>query len=95
MTPDAEKLRDLMSDLSEQAWFAGWMKDLEYDLWRAMVFGPKTYGRLEISSEQISKLRELSEACGGWIIFDDAAGETWLPLAEWRERYAAKSGENA
>jgi len=94
VNPEAERLRDYMFDVSEEAWCAGWMTDLEYDLWSAVVAGPHEYGRLRITSEEVNELRKLAETCGGWIVFDDAAGETWVPLAEWKERYRAKRAEN-
>ena len=42
---DSEKaLAEYMSELSEEAFFAGWMEGLEYALWKAVVENPFTYG---------------------------------------------------
>jgi hypothetical protein len=63
------------------------MLGLEYVLWNAVNDGPRKYGRLEIAVEHIAKLKELSDACGGWIMFDDEKGETFVPLDEWLRIY--------
>lgn len=76
LDPHARALADFMSELSEEAYCAGWMDGLEFELWRALIGGPRTYGRLEITDEQLARLRELSEAAKGWIVFDDAEEET-------------------
>ena len=85
MTPEAAALRDYMSDLSEEAWYAGWMMDLEYALWDAVEHGPRSYGRLDITQQHIANLRELSAACGGWIRFAaDAPEEEFVSLDTWK-----------
>lgn len=83
----AERLRYYMSDLSEMSYCAGWMEGLEYVLWKAVIGGPRKYGFLEITDEEISKLKELSDDCGGWIIFDDDKGEIWVQMEEWLRIY--------
>jgi hypothetical protein len=91
LTKDQRLLADFMSDLSEQAYYAGWMKDLEYALWEAVIGVRRDYGRLEVSETHRTRLRELSDTCGGWIVFDDDTEETWLPRAEWENRFSARS----
>ena len=88
MNATAATLASYMSELSEQAYCAGWMLDLEFDLWRAVTEGPFRYGRLELSAEHIDRLRSLSQACGGWIRF----GDDWefVPLADWQALYACR-----
>ena len=49
-----------MSDLSEEAWCAGRMEGLEFELWAALVGGPREYGRLQLTTSHIERLRELS-----------------------------------
>ncbi|MBI5071035.1 MAG: hypothetical protein HZB56_22690 [Deltaproteobacteria bacterium] len=87
LNPDARTLADFMSELSEEAYSAGWMDGLEFDLWKALIGGPRTYGRLEITDEQLARLSELSEAAKGWIVFDDVEEETLVPLDEWKQRF--------
>ena len=77
-----------MSYLSEEAYLAAWMKDLEFALWHAVVTGPQQHGRLPIEQTHIDELRRLSNACEGWVYFDDKTGETWMPLDEWQAKYA-------
>lgn len=92
MTPEAVALRDYMSELSEAAWYARWMQDVEYELWDAVEHGPRRYGRLDISPEHIARLRALSAACSGWIRFDDVAGaEVYVPLDTWTRLAAERA----
>ena len=91
MSPEAEALRAFMSELSEKAYSAGWMSGLEYDLWKAVVDGPRRYGRLEVETSHISRLRQLAQGCSGWIFFDEATGEKWIPIEEWKQRYSARA----
>ena len=89
VTPEAEQLSSYMSDLSERAYCAEWMEGLEYALWDAVLKGRSKYGRLQLTSQHISKLHELSRACGGWVVFDDTDGPTFLPLPQWLTMYDA------
>jgi hypothetical protein len=95
MTTDVAALRDYMSELSEQAWHAGWMTDLEYALWSAINAGPRRYGQLELSTHHLERLRVLSNACGGWVRFDDMAGEeVFVPLGTWKDLVAKRAAES-
>ena len=80
-------LADYMSELSEAGWSAGWLAELEFDLWRAVIEGPQRYGRLDITQEHINKLRSLSQVCGGWIIFGDKTEETFIDFVTWQRLY--------
>lgn len=93
MTPSAAALRDYMSELSEEAWHAGWQTDLEFALWHALHGGPRRYGRLTLTDAHLSRLRELSDRCGGWVRFDDdAADEVFVPTDRWRRLVEARTG---
>jgi hypothetical protein len=83
----ARALADFMSELSEEAYSAGWMGGLEFELWKALIGGPRVYGRLQITDEQIARLKQLSEAAKGWIVFDDTEEETLISLDEWKQRF--------
>jgi hypothetical protein len=87
LEPEARELAEYMSELSERAYYAGWMGDLEFDLWDAVVNGPREYGRLSITDEHIAELRRLSKAARGWIVFDDVQAEVFLPMKKWKERF--------
>jgi hypothetical protein len=88
MNPPAQALTAYMSKLSEAAYSTGWMQGLEFALWRAVAEGPRRYGHLDITVDHISKLRSLSNACGGWIVFDVETEETLIGLGEWQKLYA-------
>jgi hypothetical protein len=95
LDPQAPELAEYMSELSERAYYAGWMVDLEFRLWQAVVDGPRKYGRLLITDEHIGELRRLSEAARGWIVFDDKHGEIFLPMKQWKDRFETwKRGQN-
>jgi hypothetical protein len=87
LEPKARELADYMSGLSEEAYCAGWMDGLEFELWEAVISGPRKYGRLQITLNHTSRLRRLSEAAGGWIIFDETEEELLLPMGEWKRRF--------
>lgn len=93
MHPKEKQLADYMSDLSERSYCASWMDGLEYVLWSAIVKGARKYGRLEITDEHIAKLKALSDDCGGWVIFDDEAGETFVPLDKWLGIYESNQNQ--
>lgn len=77
------KLAEYMSELSELAYTAGWMDNLEFSLWNAMNNEITEYGRLVFNAEIIEHLRELSNKAGGWVVFDEKKDETFLPWKEW------------
>jgi hypothetical protein len=87
LTPEQRELADYMSELSECAYCAGWMQDLEYALWCAATEGAFRYGRLDLTSEHIQRLRALSDASGGWIRFDENLEESFVPTVQWVEQY--------
>ena len=58
-------------------------------MWTAIVCGPRDYGRLKITNSHIDKLKALSDECGGWIYFDDASEETFIPIDVWNAKYNA------
>jgi hypothetical protein len=95
MKPEEKQLADYMSHLSEQAYCASWMAGLEYVLWSAVVDGPRKYGRLEITGEHNATLKKLSDACGGWIMFADEKGETFVPLDEWIHIYESNRNRSS
>ncbi len=83
----ADLLRKVMSGISEECWCAGWLRNLEYMLWDAVM------GKREgiCSVEEIEQLKYLSEKCGGWIIWDEQAkDERFVPMQEWLRLYEAE-----
>ncbi len=95
LTPPQRRLADFMSELSEEAYCARWMAGLEYALWEALLGDRTEYGWLVVSDEHRARLRQLSDDCAGWVVFDDEIEETWLAIAEWRTRFARWKGASA
>ena len=95
MEPNATELMRYMSELSERAYYAGWMAGLEYALWKAVLEGRLKYGTMQITRAHTSKLKELSNRCGGWIVWDDESGETFVPLARWQKMYESECARRA
>lgn len=95
MNAVAKELMIYMSDLSEEAYYAGWMLNLEYDLWQAVVDGPRSYGHMIIDEKHIAKLKDLSNRCGGWIVFgeptDNVTEETFVPMQQWLQMYQQRT----
>ncbi len=82
----AKALECYMSEISEDFYCAGWLVDLEFDLW-AIVTGDRSdeFGMGTLGDKR-SVLRELADACGGWIVHEDG-GCAWIVRAEWERRY--------
>lgn len=77
------RLEQVMSDLSEDYWCAGWLIGTARALWRAAEHDERVWGLGRLSDEEVKTLRELSELTGGW--FD---GNEFVPIDVWRERMA-------
>jgi hypothetical protein len=88
LTPPQRRLAELMSELSEEAYYAAWAVGLEYALWEAVLDGRSEWGMLELTEEQRTQLRQLAEECAGWIVFDDQRQEVWLSTPDWQALFA-------
>jgi hypothetical protein len=93
LSVEAQVLADTMSSISEEAWCAGWMHDLEFDLWAAIQGEKKGYRRAILDDSDIAKLKWLSNACGGWIVFHETSGRAFVPLSEWTRIFAEHEAE--
>jgi hypothetical protein len=87
LSDDQRNLADFMSELSEHAYCAGWMKGLEYSLWTSLSFNKYSYGHYKLNKLEIAKLKELSHKCKGWIYFDQKNEESYIPLKQWVKMY--------
>jgi len=77
-------LYQLMSEISEECYCATWMSGLEFDLWHAVINGPKHYGQGDIRQEQIKELKDLSQKYNGWIMWKDSLNTTvFVSMGEW------------
>lgn len=89
----ALRLVQVMRDISEECWCAGWLMGLEYSLWEVLQSGPSEFGMGEIGHVCLAELRRLHEKAGGWWRWDDeAGGEMFVPTKEWEELYANRGG---
>lgn len=94
-----EKLRDLMSDISEDHYCAGWLIGLEFVLWRMVQGGSRHFGFGEVDPARVEKLRVLSRSVGGWWMWVDgetplSSGEKFVEIAEWEKIYAEHEKEH-
>jgi hypothetical protein len=81
------KLYQLMSDISEDCWFAGWMMGNEYAIWECMHSGDLRYGFTEMDDALLNQVRELGKQLQGWIVWDDASGDVaFVNVTEWMGR---------
>lgn len=88
-----QELGDFMHDLSEEHHCASWCDGIEHELWYAMAGTPpeglpKWVKRINLSAYELSKLRTLSEAAGGWFTFDG-----FVPLDEWLAMLATEEAK--
>jgi hypothetical protein len=83
-----------MAALSEEAYSAGWMQDIEFELWQAVLEGPRRCGHFDLTNDHVAKLSTLAEQCGGSVRFsDEAMDEVFVPMPEWEQLYAARIGQ--
>jgi hypothetical protein len=84
------ELGQMMSDISQQAFYARWMDDLEFRLWEILCGGPRKYGQISLSDQQVDRLRQLSDSLGGWVIFNDELGvQEFVDRDRWQLMYDA------
>jgi len=83
-----KKLETLMSDVSEDQFSAGWHCGLEFWLWEEL--GKDLGDPTPLHIEDRFLLAQASALLGGWLRWGDTVGKvTFVPYAEWIERYAA------
>lgn len=81
----AHRLRNLMEELSEDHYAAGWLIGLEYRLFSA-AYADEAFGD-GLSHDERSQLITLSQRCQGWWTFELKTGRKFLPLDEWLKIY--------
>lgn len=67
LTPDQHRLRDLISDISETCWYAGWLSETEFDVWRLATEGG-SWGRCSAAEieGQVAEVMRLAKELGVW-----------------------------
>ena len=90
-TPDfAQLLIEYIGELSGDIAFAGWLSDIEYDLWHILTTGTPIDDDPYQMSEQIdvlADLRYLSKQCRGWVRYTEQ-GPIYVPLNEWQHHFS-------
>jgi hypothetical protein len=88
-----QALRDLMSELSEDACCASWHYDTEYRLWELLKHGRGGWMALGENDPRLAELRRLHELTGGWWWWNPNRGDflgekEFLLTAAWEGTYA-------
>ncbi len=91
LSPPAEALAIFMSSVSEEAYCARWLVDLEFILWAELVDPGSGGFRGRLSDGERQGLKTLSEAAGGWVVYDKDKGNAFVTLDEWSRRFDAWS----
>jgi hypothetical protein len=69
------------------------MTGLEYQLWEVVLGSRTEYGLHTFTPEEMAGLRELSQLCGGWIVWSDEEGrEAFVPTDTWEAMFAKRQG---
>lgn len=94
----SELLLKNMREYSEDFWCAGWISNLEYDLWAFVCGDTETYGTyLSKYLDDIDRehLQTLANDAGGWYYWseEEPVGEKFIAMDNWLEMYEErKSG---
>lgn len=80
-------LLERLSTISEEAFAAGWMTDVEFEVWSMLQGGKTEYGHTVVRPDVLAQLSILTDALNGWAAFGED-GEEFVPRAEWERRYA-------
>jgi hypothetical protein len=86
---DWRVLEQLVSDLSEAAYYATCLVDTEFDVWRLATEGG-TWGRItsEDSADQLREALTISRRLGLWVVMDDETDFVKpLPIEAWLRSY--------
>ena len=59
-------LEGYISEISESRWAAGWMHNIEFDLWE-QVTGRTEFARTLVSEEELEVLKWLAVQIDGWV----------------------------
>ena len=92
-SPEATALLDAMHAHAEDM-CAGWLIDMEFSLWSAVVKDGKYAS--SVSPSVVRNLRSLGAAADGWWVHSSTVNADWqtsggrvfLPITEWETIYA-------
>jgi hypothetical protein len=89
-----QSLVSQIGEISERNFSAGWLTDIEHDLWDAISHGSDSYADC-VFPHEFDILRDCSNGLGEWVQFkystipEPMPLSEWLPIhAEWRAKQA-------
>ena len=83
-----ELLVHTMRDLSQEYWCAGWLSNLEFELW-AFVQDEDAHWRKFLGRSDRKWLQQLANDAEGWYYWsdEDPVGEKFIPMEDWLKMY--------
>ena len=95
MTPDQHELTWFMSGISEDAYCAGWMFDLEYSLWD-IIHNDGDFGMRKVTRGEKIEMLRLSQLIGGWIHWvEGEENKSFINKKDWEKKYEQWRREQA
>ena len=88
LTDDQYDLFDRMSEISEDAYCAGWIGDNEYNIWNAITLGSPESGYRYTNPRLLRRCKKLSDEISGWI-YRTKDGPQFVPMAQWLKMFAS------
>lgn len=82
------QLYDLMSQISEDCFCAGWIGNCEYDIWQALQQEDPWGPHHPMSPRHLRLCQKLSTEIEGWIYWADGQTDPDLPRDSWGARFA-------
>lgn len=93
-TKEQRALEQMMSDVSEECWCAGWNEGTEYGVWRLIEEGG-SWGMCRAEDLPVLvAIKAFAEQIDAWVIWPGkpaVEGPRVVALDEWRAMYAKKS----
>lgn len=83
----AYRLRNVMENISEDYYAAGWLMGLEYMLFNA-VYAGEDFATQRLTHDEISQIFLLSQQCQGWWMWNEHERRRFVPFDEWFLIYA-------
>jgi hypothetical protein len=93
LTAAEHRLRDVISEVSEKAYYAGWMQDAEFEVWRlAHEGGTWGHGTAEELASLLGEGMDLANQLDRWIVWsqlDEECDNQAMPLSDWKRQYTS------
>lgn len=84
-----ETLESELCAISEAAFCADWMAEVEFRIWEIVSGGPRNYGQTSLEDEQLARLSALSERLGGWVWLNEKTDVIeYIPRPQWDAIYS-------